>query len=90
MKSSGGFELFVRYGGLAVAELGFKELKSLPHGFRWFVPGCASDDFRKGFTRRTLCLFQDFIGVLRKGNGLNARTQGHTQIEDRIKSEDRV
>jgi len=38
MKSSGGFELFVRYGGLAVAELGFKELKSLPHGFRWFVP----------------------------------------------------
>ena len=38
MKPSGGFELFVRHGGLSVAEFGFKEFESLPHGFSWFVP----------------------------------------------------
>jgi len=61
MKPSGRFEFFVRHGGLAVAEFSFKEFESLPHGFSRFVQGCSAHNFREGFTRRTLCLLQDFI-----------------------------
>jgi hypothetical protein len=90
MKPSGRFEFFVRHGGLAVAEFSFKEFESLPHGFGRFVPGCSAHNFREGFTRRTLCLLQDFICVLRKRNGLKAHTQSGTQIADQIKLEDLV
>ena len=90
MKPSGGFELFVRHGGLAIAELSFEEFEGLPHGFSRFVPGCPAHNFREGFTWRSLCLLQDFIGILGKRNGLKAHTQSHTQIADQIKLEDLI